>query len=110
MKKAIALSLLLVSGALLAHDEAPGMTPSAGSMTALSHTAKPKNAKKMKAATKMSSAPKKEEKAMQAKKEHWVCPMHDGGESDHAGKCPKCGMDLVMANKGDGHADHDHKD
>jgi hypothetical protein len=30
-----------------------------------------------------------------AVKEHWVCPMHDGGESDHAGKCPKCGMDLV---------------
>jgi hypothetical protein len=30
-----------------------------------------------------------------AKKTHWVCPMHDGGESDHAGKCPKCGMDLV---------------
>jgi hypothetical protein len=29
------------------------------------------------------------------KKEHWVCPMHDGGESDHAGKCSKCGMNLV---------------
>jgi Cu+-exporting ATPase len=27
--------------------------------------------------------------------EHWICPMHDGGESDHAGKCPKCGMALV---------------
>jgi len=33
--------------------------------------------------------------AAAAAKEHWVCPMHDGGESDHAGKCPKCGMDLV---------------
>jgi hypothetical protein len=31
-----------------------------------------------------------------AKHEHWVCPMHDGGESDHPGKCPKCGMDLVL--------------
>ncbi len=38
---------------------------------------------------------KKVKKAMEAKHEHWVCPMHDGGESDHAGKCPKCGMDLV---------------
>ena len=31
-----------------------------------------------------------------AHKEHWVCPMGDGGESDHAGPCPKCGMDLVL--------------
>jgi hypothetical protein len=31
-----------------------------------------------------------------AKKQHWVCPMHDGGESDHPGKCPKCGMDLIL--------------
>ena len=35
-------------------------------------------------------------KAVSAKKEHWVCPMHDGGESDHAGACPKCGMALVL--------------
>ena len=38
---------------------------------------------------------KKPKKVASAKHEHWVCPMHDGGESDHAGKCPKCGMDLV---------------
>ena len=38
---------------------------------------------------------KKAKKMASAKHEHWVCPMHDGGESDHAGKCPKCGMDLV---------------
>lgn len=25
---------------------------------------------------------------------HWVCPMHDGGEGDKPGKCPKCGMDM----------------
>lgn len=31
-----------------------------------------------------------------AKKQHWVCPMHDGGESDHPGKCPICGMDLEL--------------
>lgn len=30
-----------------------------------------------------------------AQHSHWVCPMHDGGEGDKPGKCPKCGMDLV---------------
>jgi hypothetical protein len=34
--------------------------------------------------------------AVTLKKQHWVCPMHDGGESDHPGKCSKCGMDLVL--------------
>lgn len=41
----------------------------------------------------------KTKKAKAAKHEHWVCPMHDGGESDHAGKCKKCGMDLVKEAK-----------
>lgn len=30
-----------------------------------------------------------------AKAAKYVCPMNDGGESNHAGKCPNCGMDLV---------------
>jgi mannitol-specific phosphotransferase system IIBC component len=60
------------------------------SMAGVSATAKP-----MKAKVKKSSKKRKTKKAAAAKKEHWVCPMHDGGESDHAGPCPKCGMDLV---------------
>jgi len=28
----------------------------------------------------------------------YVCPMEDGGVSDRPGKCPRCGMDLVLAN------------
>ena len=52
-------------------------------------------AKAPKAAVKPKKAKVKAKAAKVAVKEHWVCPMHDGGESDHAGKCPKCGMDLV---------------
>jgi hypothetical protein len=40
----------------------------------------------------------------------YTCPMHPDVKSDKPGKCPKCGMDLVMKDmKGDGHAGHDHK-
>ena len=53
-------------------------------------------AKVAKAHKKVSVKKEKKMKTKAAKKEHWVCPMHDGGESDHAGKCPKCGMDLVL--------------
>ncbi len=27
---------------------------------------------------------------------NYVCPMHADVTSDKAGKCPKCGMDLVV--------------
>lgn len=27
---------------------------------------------------------------------NYVCPMHPDVTSDKAGKCPKCGMDLVV--------------
>ena len=27
----------------------------------------------------------------------WVCPMHSDYKQDIAGKCPRCGMDLVRA-------------
>ena len=59
----------------------------------VSPTAKPKPAAAVHV-SKLKKA-KKPKPLAAAKKEHWVCPMHDGGESDHAGKCKKCGMDLV---------------
>lgn len=42
--------------------------------------------------------PKKVKAGAKAVKKHqrWVCPMHDGGWSDHPGKCPNCGMDMVL--------------
>ena len=81
-KMAIAMMLALPM-AVHAEDAAQG----------LSKTAKPPliKGRKWKKAAK-AAAPK----ATAVKQEHWVCPMHDGGESDHAGKCPKCGMDLVL--------------
>ena len=79
MIKAIAVGLMLVAAPVMAHEGV--------SMTAKSDV---KEHAPMKKKGKM----KKVAKA-KAVKEHWVCPMHDGGESDHAGKCPKCGMDLV---------------
>jgi hypothetical protein len=30
-------------------------------------------------------------------KGNYTCPMHPEVTSDHAGECPKCGMDLVLA-------------
>lgn len=80
MIKELAVALALVASPLLAHDDhADGLTKTAG----------PKHVKMN----------KMHKKAKAAAKEHWVCPMHDGGESDHAGKCPKCGMDLVLEEK-----------
>lgn len=57
------------------------------SATAQAH----KHAKKAKQAKHAKKAGTKAE----AKRYHYVCPMHDGGESDKPGRCPKCGMDLV---------------
>jgi hypothetical protein len=57
-----------------------------GAAQAATYTAKAKPAKKAKA---------KKIAAKPAKHQHWVCPMHDGGEGDHAGPCPKCGMAMV---------------
>jgi hypothetical protein len=57
-----------------------------GAAQAATSTAKAKPAKKAKA---------KKVAAKPAKHKHWVCPMHDGGEGDHPGPCPKCGMTMV---------------
>lgn len=43
-------------------------------------------------------APAKGKKSSKNGKDLWICPMHDGGHSDHAGKCPICGMDLINPN------------
>ena len=81
MIKEIVLAVAVLASPLMAHeDHAEG----------LSKTAAPKAVKMHKMSKKTKAAKKA------AVKEHWVCPMHDGGESDHAGKCPKCGMDLVL--------------
>ena len=84
MIKVLVIATALLASPLVAHEE--------GMLHDASGTAKPAIHGKMKA--------KKLKKAKTvAAKEHWVCPMHDGGESDHAGKCPKCGMDLVLEKK-----------
>lgn len=89
MKKWIAIALILAVSPLLADHHEEGM--------AKESTATAKVDEK-KAATKVKKS-KKGKKTAKAVKERWVCPMHDGGESDHAGKCPKCGMDLVKEEK-----------
>ncbi len=33
---------------------------------------------------------------MEETKEVYTCPMHSEVNSDKPGKCPKCGMDLVL--------------
>ena len=33
---------------------------------------------------------------MDEKKQVYACPMHPEVTSDNPGKCPKCGMDLVL--------------
>lgn len=35
----------------------------------------------------------------EAQKTMYTCPMHPEVKSDQPGKCPKCGMDLVVAKK-----------
>jgi Cu+-exporting ATPase len=77
---ALALALLLPP-VLHAHEGAEPATATA--KAAAPAKAKAKAKKKAKAAAKP------------AAKARYVCPMHDGGESDHPGHCPKCGMDLV---------------
>jgi len=98
MNKILTLALALAVTPLLAHDE--------GMMKDTSGTAKPMMKGKMKKMMKKQGAkaeskpkpatPDAKGTTVAAHKEHWVCPMGDGGESDHAGKCPKCGMDLVL--------------
>jgi hypothetical protein len=78
------LPLLTLPLAGRAHEDASANTGTAKAKPAA-------EAKHLKAKPKS----KKTKPLAAAKKEHWVCPMHDGGESDHAGKCSKCGMDLV---------------
>ena len=34
-------------------------------------------------------------------KQTYTCPMHQEVKSDKPGKCPKCGMDLVLEDKKD---------
>ena len=34
-----------------------------------------------------------------SEKNSYVCPMHSDVTSDKPGKCPKCGMDLVIVEK-----------
>lgn len=34
-------------------------------------------------------------------KGNYTCPMHPEVTSDHPGECPKCGMDLVLADSVD---------
>ncbi len=36
----------------------------------------------------------------------YTCPMHPDVVSDKAGKCPKCGMNLVPAGEHQGHVEH----
>jgi hypothetical protein len=75
-------ALLTLPLAAMAQDAPVGATTTAAAKTVTSVKAKKPKAKKP-------------AKQVAAKKEHWVCPMHDGYESDHPGKCKKCGMDLV---------------
>jgi hypothetical protein len=82
MKKMLSVGML----ALLMAPGAMALADGPAQAAAVTATAKVKPAKKQKA---------KKVAAQPAKHHHWVCPMHDGGESDHAGKCPKCGMDMV---------------
>jgi hypothetical protein len=85
---------LLVSTAVLAASLASPMAADSSNMPrqgvtaaqVTTATARAKPAQKAK-------APKFAAKS--AKHKHWVCPMHDGGESDHPGPCPKCGMPMV---------------
>ena len=76
-------------GTALAADTISSMPRSGETGTApqaSSSTAKVKPAKKAQA---------RKTAAKPAKHKHWVCPMHDGGEGDHPGPCPKCGMTMV---------------
>src|ERR1035437_8332180 len=77
MMKVMTMALVLAAAPLLAHEE--------GVMKNVSTTARPVMLKKGKA-LKPRKIAKKDQKAVA--KQHFVCPMHDGGESDHAGTCP----------------------
>lgn len=91
--KTMGLALALAPGVAGFADGMAGMDMSGkdkGMAMPATSTAKP-SAKAVK-----SAKPKaKKIAAKPGKHKHWVCPMHDGGESDHPGKCPKCGMDMV---------------
>jgi hypothetical protein len=111
-------SILTVIAAMLtaplAADAPKGVSPTAKPKAKLSAPAKTEAVSKArakaqgKAQAKVSSEGQAQAKARSAsqakavakapapaKHSHWVCPMHDGGESDKPGKCPKCGMDLI---------------
>lgn len=87
---------LLLAPAAWSHEDgmqgAEGMQHGAMKDGAVSGTAKAGHRPKMKKGKK-AEHPKKE--AKRVKRMHWVCPMHDGGEGDKPGPCPKCGMDMV---------------
>jgi len=90
----LGLALMLAPAAAVLAGDMAGMDMSGkdkGMAMPASPTAKPKAAK----ATPKAKPKAKKVAATAAKHQHWVCPMHDGGEGDHAGKCPKCGMDMV---------------
>ena len=38
----------------------------------------------------------------ETKKQIWTCSMHPQIRLDHPGKCPICGMDLILLNQGGG--------
>jgi hypothetical protein len=87
------------ASALQAADMGARVTPGAGGGAegVVSPRATPPGKPPQRKPKKKTSAPK----AKPAHAERWVCPMHDGYFSDHPGRCPKCGMDLVLEKDGD---------
>ena len=47
-------------------------------------------------------ATEKQSKTAQPKKEIWTCAMHPQIRLDHPGKCPICGMDLILLQQNNG--------
>lgn len=50
------------------------------------------------------------EEAEMAEKGSYTCTMHPEVVSDKPGKCPKCGMELVMREDDHNNGDHQHSD
>ena len=84
MKKLLIVLMILGFTPVLAvaHEE--------GSAQAASGTAK---------VTKMSKKKDRKKKMNAKAKQVWICPMHPEVTGEQAGKCPKCGMDLVKEEK-----------
>lgn len=109
LKPAMILGLAFaLSGTAFANEPGTGST-SVDEAQATKPEAKPKpKAKKVKKAKKAveskqaveakgaveAKEPTEAKKAVEAK-QSWTCPMHRDIHMDHAGRCPKCGMDLV---------------